>query len=54
MFVLKLYNYINGYYLIEIKGKMPERFINLLNNNNISVWDIKKTWGLVQEKKNYI
>ena len=42
MFILRFYYYIVGYYLIEIKGLIPEKIINLLNLNNISVWDIKK------------
>ena len=43
MFILRFYHYLMGYYLIEIKGLNPEKIINLLNINNISVWDIKKS-----------
>ena len=43
MFILRFYHYLMGYYLVEIKGLNPEKIINLLNINNISVWDIKKS-----------
>ena len=42
MLILKFYHYIMGYYLVEIKGLHPEKYINLINHNNISIWDIKK------------
>ncbi len=36
-------NYIKGYVLIEVSSVFPERFINIVINKNIYVWNVKRT-----------
>ena len=40
MIIVKLWHYIRGYVIINIKGKHLERLINLIHHNNIFIWDI--------------
>lgn len=40
MIIVKLWHYIRGYVIINIKGKHLERLINLIHHNNILIWDI--------------
>ena len=35
--------WICGYLYVIIKGKFPERFLNLCSARNISIWNVKKT-----------
>ena len=42
MLVNKIWNYFNGYVIIEIKGDMLEKFLNLANINKVFIWDAKK------------
>lgn len=41
--LLKLLRYVFGYVKIEVKGFAPERFMNLLINNEIVIWDVEQT-----------
>ena len=41
--LIRFLRWFFGYLRIEIKGYSPERFINLCSNNNILIWDLKKT-----------
>lgn len=41
--ILKILRFILGYLKVEIKGFAPERFINLINQNNIVSWDVSST-----------
>lgn len=40
MIIVKLWHYIRGYVIINIKGRHLERLINLIHHNNILIWDI--------------
>ncbi|MFZ7130732.1 MAG: sporulation protein YqfD [Eubacteriales bacterium] len=42
MLIVKLWHYIRGYVIINIKGRHLERLINLIHHNNILIWDIIK------------
>lgn len=42
MLVNKIWNYFNGYVIIEIEGDMLEKFLNLANANKVFIWDAKK------------
>lgn len=42
MLIVKLWHYIRGYVIINVKGKYLERLINLVHHNNILIWDIIK------------
>lgn len=42
MLIFKIWNYIKGYVIIRIKGNMLERFLNLINLEKITIWDIQK------------
>ncbi|WP_152806455.1 sporulation protein YqfD [Alkalibaculum sporogenes] len=42
MLIVKLWHYIRGYVIINIKGRHLERVINLIHHNNILIWDIVK------------
>lgn len=39
MFIIKLYRYLCGYVLFSISGGFSERFLNLVSQNAISLWD---------------
>lgn len=43
MIIVKLWHYIRGYVIINIKGRHLERLINLIHLNNILIWDIFRT-----------
>ncbi len=47
MFV-KIFRLIRGYLLITMKGGSPERFINMCNNKNIYIWNLKNIDGIYQ------
>lgn len=38
-------NYFKGYVTVSIKGRQPERFINLVTRENIYLWDVKRKDG---------
>jgi len=42
LLVNKIWNYFNGYVIIEIEGDMLEKFLNLANANKVFIWDAKK------------
>lgn len=42
MKLINLYHFILGYKKMEATGRRIEKYINLLNCNNIEIWDIKK------------
>lgn len=42
MLIVKLWHYIRGYVIINLKGNHLERLINLIHYNNILMWDIIK------------
>lgn len=39
----KFIRWFQGYLLVIIKGYSPERFLNLCNNRNILIWNLRKT-----------
>ena len=39
--LIKLFRWLRGYLLIKMKGKSPERFINLCSNRKIYIWNLK-------------
>ena len=43
MFVVKLYHYIRGYVKFEVSGGFVERFINLVSQREISMWNTYKS-----------
>lgn len=43
-------NWIKGYLTVKIKGRQPERFINLVKAKNIRLWDIKRQNGEISFK----
>ncbi len=42
MTVTDILNYFKGYVEVSIKGRQPERFINLVMQKNIYLWDVKR------------
>ena len=42
---IKIFLWLRGYLLITMKGRSPERFINLCNNNNIYIWNLNNIDG---------
>jgi similar to stage IV sporulation protein len=42
MSIVKLFHYINGFYIIEMHGYMMEKLLNILHIHKIYAWDIKK------------
>lgn len=40
--MFKLIRFLKGFYEIRLYGYAPERFMNLCNNHNISLWDVIK------------
>lgn len=42
MSIVKLFHYLNGFYIIEIRGYMMEKLLNILHIHKIYAWDIKK------------
>lgn len=51
MLIVKLWHYLRGYVIINVKGRHLERLINLIHNNNILIWDIVKTSSEALEAK---
>ncbi len=47
---LKLWNYSRGYVIIEVVGFSKERFLNLVANKNIYIWDIVQKNNALQMK----
>lgn len=47
---LKLWNYTRGYVKIEVEGFSKERFLNLIVNKNIYIWDIEQTHNSIMLK----
>ncbi len=47
---LKLWNYSRGYVIIEVVGFSKERFLNLVANKDIYVWDIVQKNNALQMK----
>ncbi len=47
---LKLWNYSRGYVIIEVEGFSKERFLNLVANKNIYVWDIRQNKNVLEMK----
>ncbi len=47
---LKLWNYSRGYVIIEVEGFSKERFLNLVANKNIYVWDIRQKKNVLEMK----
>ena len=39
MFLIKVFNFLKGYVIIQIKGCYVERFINVCTHRNIYIWD---------------
>mgnify|MGYP003763116385 FL=1 len=51
LLVLRLWNYLSGYVIIQIEGLALEEFINICINRNIYLWDIyKKNNTLIEAK----
>jgi similar to stage IV sporulation protein len=51
MSIVKLFHYLNGFYIIEIHGYMMEKLLNILHIHKIYAWDIKKDQnGILQLK----
>lgn len=48
--IFKIFRFLKGYLIIEIRGQFLERFINLAIKSNIFLWDIEKTDGLMTMK----
>ncbi|OQB14734.1 MAG: putative stage IV sporulation protein YqfD [Firmicutes bacterium ADurb.Bin193] len=46
MFLVKLFNLIQGYVTIIIEGVFPERFLNICARRGIYLWDVKRTGKL--------
>ncbi len=46
--ILNFWNYLRGYVRIEVSGFSVERFMNLVVNKNIYVWDIEYKSGKVK------
>ena len=40
---LTIWHYLNGYVIVEVSGFALERFMNLIINRNIEVWDLNAT-----------
>ncbi len=51
MLVLKLWNYMRGYVVINIEGLTLERFINMCTARNIYLWDVKRIDNITLEAK---
>ncbi len=47
---LKLWNYSRGYVIIEVEGFSKERFLNLVANKDIYIWDIEQKHNVLQMK----
>ncbi len=47
---LKLWNYSRGYVIIEVVGFSKERFLNLVVNKDIYIWDIEQKNNSLQMK----
>ncbi len=47
---LKLWNYSRGYVIIEVAGFSKERFLNLVVNKDIYIWDIVQKNNVLQMK----
>ncbi len=48
MSLLGIFRYLTGYLDISISGDCTEQFINLCTKNNISVWHVRKEFGLLK------
>lgn len=42
MQIIRLWNYLRGYVIIEVEGLTLERFLNLASTRDIYLWDIKR------------
>lgn len=42
MLLLRLWNYLRGYVIVNVSGHFIEKFINLCANKGIYLWDIKR------------
>ncbi len=47
---LKLWNYSRGYVIIRVEGFSKERFLNLVANKNLYVWDIEQKHNFLYMK----
>lgn len=44
----KLFNWLQGYLLVRMVGRSPERFINLCSNRGIPIWNLKNRKGFYE------
>jgi len=51
MLLLRLWNYIRGYVIIEVEGYFLEKFINICINRQIFLWDIKRQKNCIMNLK---
>lgn len=42
MNIVKMFHYLNGFYIVQVRGYMMEKLLNVLHINKIYAWDIKK------------
>ncbi len=47
---LKLWNYSRGYVIIRVEGFSKERFLNLVVNKNLYIWDIEQKHNFLYMK----
>lgn len=47
---LTLWHYLNGYVIVEVSGFALERFMNLMMNRELDVWDVGTVGGKIQFK----
>ena len=51
MNIVKMFHYLNGFYIVQVRGYMIEKLLNVLHINKIYAWDIKKDKnGMLQLK----
>lgn len=51
MNIVKMFHYLNGFYIVQVHGYMMEKLLNVLHINKIYAWDIKKNKnGMLQLK----
>ncbi|MBQ2604638.1 MAG: sporulation protein YqfD [Clostridia bacterium] len=44
---MRIFRFFKGYVTLKISGSMPERFVNVLTQNGVSVWGVKSIGGNV-------
>ena len=41
--LFQLFYFLKGYVIIKVTGNFPEKFLNLAMQQNVYIWDIRKT-----------